>query len=340
MPLVIYWTVIVYLGVAMDEKDMRSTLEGITDIPVHDDEDVVEHYRERGYEQISYHGRPVYLFTHERDFGDRRHTVSFHGADAPFTPEHIYQYVIVKYALRGEWEIIVDGERVRLREGDCLVTDRFVPQAIPRTGPKMLGVSLILNEEFFQTELVARPTEGRSTFEHELTSIGEVHEEYRHYPTAGDPFVKNMVETAMLERLDPTVISSRTVDALIAALLAHLLDTYEKSRGIESVTAHSKLMGEIRDWVARNYRTGRLADMADQLGYQRTYLCRVIRETTGATFKQMVNAERMKHAMMLLQGGEMPAYQIAEQVGISNLTVFYRRFREWTGSTPQQWRDR
>lgn len=329
-----------YLGIIVTNRPIETSLEGLSDIPTHVDQDVVEHYRERGYERISYHGRPVYLFSNERDFGDRRHIVSFHGADAPFTPEHIYRYVIVKYAFRGTWTVVIDGKEIHLSEGDCLVTDRFVPQSIPRTKPNMLGVSIILNEEFFRQVLGSTQTGNRSIFEHQLVNIGENHEQFRHYATAGDPFVKKAVETILLERLKPSTTSYRAVDSLISALFTHLMDTYEQSRKLSSESANSKLMGEIREWITCNYQTGRLADMAEQLGYQRTYICRVIHETTGTTFKQIVNAERMKHAMMMLQVGDLPVYQIAEQVGINNLTVFYQRFRECTGTTPQKWRER
>ena len=47
----------------------------------------------------------------------------------------------------------------------------------------------------------------------------------------------------------------------------------------------------------------------------------------------------MRQAVMLLQGTQMPAYEVAQAVGISNLTQFYKRFRDFAGMTPQEYRD-
>lgn len=48
----------------------------------------------------------------------------------------------------------------------------------------------------------------------------------------------------------------------------------------------------------------------------------------------------MKKAAILLQNHELPIYEIAHQIGINNLTSFYRRFQAYYQCTPQQYRDR
>ena len=40
----------------------------------------------------------------------------------------------------------------------------------------------------------------------------------------------------------------------------------------------------------------------------------------------------------LLRGTARPIYEIAEEVGLANLTSFYQRFREYAGCTPQEYR--
>ena len=47
----------------------------------------------------------------------------------------------------------------------------------------------------------------------------------------------------------------------------------------------------------------------------------------------------MRRAALLLRGTNKPIYEIAEEVGLSNLTSFYQRFREYANCTPQAYRD-
>ena len=76
--------------------------------------------------------------------------------------------------------------------------------------------------------------------------------------------------------------------------------------------------------------------MCQHFGYDPSYTSKLIKKFAGKTFKQMVNEERMKKAMILLQNKELPVYEIAQEVGIHNLTSFYKRFHEYSGYTPQE----
>lgn len=131
------------------------------------------------------------------------------------------------------------------------------------------------------------------------------------------------------------------IDGLVAVLLTNLFRTYEDDAGaVREVQKHSELIGTLHSHIQKNYQERSLAAMAEEFGYRSTYLSALIRKMTGMTFKQMVNEERMKHAVLLLQAGNLPVYEVAESVGIANLTQFYQRFKDYVGCTPQQYRDK
>ena len=79
--------------------------------------------------------------------------------------------------------------------------------------------------------------------------------------------------------------------------------------------------------------------MCMHFGYDPSYTSKLIKQFSGKTFKQLVNEERMKKAIILLQNKQLPIYEIANEVGIHNLTSFYKRFQEYTGYTPQDYRN-
>ncbi len=71
-----------------------------------------------------------------------------------------------------------------------------------------------------------------------------------------------------------------------------------------------------------------------------SYTSKLIKKFSGKTFKQLVNEERMRQSLILLQNKETPIYTIAEDVGFSNLTSFYKKFEEFTGLKPQEYREK
>lgn len=91
---------------------------------------------------------------------------------------------------------------------------------------------------------------------------------------------------------------------------------------------------DILQYIQNNYKSGNLNEMCSHFGYEASYASRIVRKFTGKTFKELVNEECMKQALILLKNMEMPVSEIAQEVGINNLTMFYKRFEAYTGKTP------
>lgn len=306
----------------------------------HTAEEIYDHIAKR-YPRVPYHDREVFLFGQGRAFADRRHIIEFHASNSAPVPEHIYSYVLITYCYQGSFHMDVDGERVVLNEGDCIVMDRHVPHGVEPTGPDDINVNFILAEEFFEGRLLDGMADLASPFATELMTVGANHEHWRVYRTGEDEVIRTCVERILCERLEPDMTSPFIIDFFLAALLTHLLRTYEPKGEMDDVAwERAELIGTVRQYIGQHYQEGSLQQMATDLGYERTYLSKFVRQATGSTFKQLVNVERMRRAALLLRGTQRPIYEIAEEVGLANLTSFYQRFREYAGCTPQEYRTR
>lgn len=60
----------------------------------------------------------------------------------------------------------------------------------------------------------------------------------------------------------------------------------------------------------------------------------------GTSYQQIKDACRRDAAVALLRAQPLSGSAIAEQLGFSDASTFYRAFKKWTGMTPQQFRQR
>jgi len=214
-----------------------------------------------------------------------------------------------------------------------------VPHGVGATGADDRAVNVILAEEFFEGRLLDGMADLASPFATELMTLGASHSAWRYYDTRADELVRDCMERVLCERLEPDRTSPYLVDFFLAALLTHLLRSYEPKGALDDAAwERTELAGRVREYVSQHYREGNLAQMAADLGYERTYLSKFVRQATGSTFKQLVNQERMRRAALLLRGSNRPIYEVAEEVGLANLTSFYQRFRAYANCTPQEYR--
>lgn len=301
---------------------------------------VAEHYA-RTYRKISLDGRDVFLLTDEREFGGRNHNIILHGSSLPAVPENIYQFVLLTWCYSGTFTQRIAGRETAISAGETLVMDRNVPHLVHETGPGDRAFNIVLSNRFFLENMQQALAGMHTAFSMDLASRDSLHAQWRAYPTKDDELVQTLMKEILCEHYDHRVGSDEMIDGLVAVLLTHLFRTYEDdAEAAREVQKRSELIGAIRSYIQKNYQERSLAAMAEEFGYRSTYLSALIRKTTGMTFTQMVNEERMKHAMLLLQTGSLPVYEVAESVGIANLTQFYRRFKDYVGCTPQQYRDK
>ncbi len=91
--------------------------------------------------------------------------------------------------------------------------------------------------------------------------------------------------------------------------------------------------------IQNEYMTISLDALADEYGYSKSHICRLVRRASGTTFTEMVNHLRVREACRLIDSG-MSSSDAAEGSGFSDAAYFARTFRKYMGMTPGEFRHR
>lgn len=83
-----------------------------------------------------------------------------------------------------------------------------------------------------------------------------------------------------------------------------------------------------------------IAELAAEIGSNKSYVSSCINSRTGKTFNEYVNGLRVEEAKRLIleRKDGTPLSEIGESCGFSNEASFYRIFKAYTGMTPSNWR--
>ncbi|WP_412989407.1 helix-turn-helix domain-containing protein [Pediococcus siamensis] len=93
-------------------------------------------------------------------------------------------------------------------------------------------------------------------------------------------------------------------------------------------------MTEILKKISTDYKTIALRQLAKQYNYSENYLSNLFKSEVGKTFSEVLTQERLIQAHNLITSTIMPVTIIMEQVGISNKTFFYEKYKHFYHSTP------
>jgi two-component system response regulator YesN len=83
-----------------------------------------------------------------------------------------------------------------------------------------------------------------------------------------------------------------------------------------------------------------LAEVAKAVGVSHSYLSFIFKQETGINFNTYLSQYRVEQAKKLLLSTSMRIYEVAEKVGFSNPYYFSKVFKEFTGISCKEFRDK
>ncbi|MBB3329343.1 transcriptional regulator GlxA family with amidase domain [Halomonas campaniensis] len=105
--------------------------------------------------------------------------------------------------------------------------------------------------------------------------------------------------------------------------------------------AEDAVIARCQVWVAQHYDThSPVAGMVEQSGLTDRSFKRRFRQATGMTPMEYVHTLRLEEAKQMLESGEAPIDEVAEQVGYADPSFFRALFRRRVGLTPSHYRRR
>ena len=101
------------------------------------------------------------------------------------------------------------------------------------------------------------------------------------------------------------------------------------------------------DRIEQQMQSGRLFEdpnltlrgLASEVGILPNYVSQTLNAKIGKTFFDYVNDYRVEAAKKVLHTTQLPAHDVALEVGFNSRSAFYRAFKNTTGMTPKQFRD-
>ena len=249
-------------------------------------------------------------------------------------PKHRHNYVEMMIVLSGSITHRIDGEPLTLSTGEILIMNKHVTHSVDRSGKDDIGVNIIMSDRFIGG--VAGELSGTvfsSLIKENAKDGGSAI--YLAFRTGGRKYIDNAIENLLFEltvRGEDVGVMSGTVSLLLRYL----------SLENEELLLHGNVKADkeearrlsILSYIKASYRTASLSELSDKLYLTVPYLSKLIKESFGKSFKELVVDERMERAKGAIEGTTLPIGDVIRSVGYENESYFHREFKKRYGYTP------
>lgn len=101
-----------------------------------------------------------------------------------------------------------------------------------------------------------------------------------------------------------------------------------------------QLVRQVHEYIDAHLDSATLQSIADHVSLHPVYLSKVYKQETSQSIGDTIYRRRMERATHLLRNTKLKIYEITTMLGYSNAHYFIKLFKEYSGLTPQEYRDR
>lgn len=258
-----------------------------------------------------------------------------------YTPAiaHSHTFFELTYVYDGNCEQEINGQSVHMRTGDFLIMPPGVRHSISVFNESIIiqiPVKKATLENIFFNFL--RDDNILSMFF--INSIYAQHvNDYIIFHSGDDHHIRTAVSYVLLENINREKHWQNIMINTTMNIFVLLLRNYEKSVELPSIVKKTDVQrfGLVR-FIQENYTDISLEKIAEKFHYTPEYTSKLIKETTGMNYKEILQRVRIEKAEYLLTDSNLTVLNIGLQVGYENVEHFIRTFKKLNGMTPSAYR--
>jgi AraC-like DNA-binding protein/mannose-6-phosphate isomerase-like protein (cupin superfamily) len=255
-------------------------------------------------------------------------------------PLHRHAWLELFYVYAGHCQATINGKKVGMEMGDVCIMDTHAVHAIDPIGQEDVVLTCLMQPEYCHAQFLGRLAGGGTLaqFLSQALEHSNERDQYLLFHTADVPIMRELFENAFCEYLDPGVCGKDMLDSYMNLIFIQLARCYQTTKEKEYQKDSRRYITEVLRYIEQNFATCTLEETAEQFDFHPNYLSRALKKATGASFKDLVDQNRLQQAAFLLRNTVLPISEIAQECGWSNQTQFYKKFVDGYGETPRRYR--
>lgn len=254
---------------------------------------------------------------------------------------HTNCYFEMYYAFAGNTPILFENETVSMTPGTVLIVPPSTVQACTCSSDDSIVFSFTLRASTFSQVFFKHLSKQNVMSLFFMQALNEDSTTpYLRFDTGGDLAVEGLLYYISCEFHSDNAYRSQMLNSLMSTFFLLLLQHYEDTA---QISKRSSLLWKpeflsLFHHIQAHYTSVTLAELSQRYNYSQRQIIRIIQNCTGKTFSKLLIQMRMEKAAQLLSSIPTPSIaEIAEHVGYSTLSSFYRTFTGYYGYTPKEY---
>lgn len=268
-------------------------------------------------------------------FANKDIYISKHNRYADY-PAHTHQFLEINYMVSGNCHQTVDGHEILLHQHDLLLIDIGCTHTIKKLNTNDIMINILFQNTNISIDWLNNLKKSQSLLYSLLLNRSYGEENINHFilfKHNNHSQINSVIENLVNEYVKKRPFYNEVISSYLQILLTELVRNYQ-IKPTSTLSSSQKTVTEVLHDIEHHYREITLTKEAAKLGYNKNYLSNLLKNKTGKSFSGLLTYQRLINARLLLTSTNQPIRDIMEQVGITNKTFFYKKYKEQYSELP------
>lgn len=255
-------------------------------------------------------------------------------------PPHVHSFVEINYMYSGSCEQIINGKSRNLKEGEMILIDCETVHAIGYTNENDIMINLMIHKNYLNNTFINRLSSDSIISRFFINAMNQKtnHNNYIIFHSSENRRLSVFMNELLLEYYSPSLNSCEILDNLFILIISELVNIFGHDMNKKRDNPSQFSIIPVLKHIESNYKTITLEKTASFFNINPNYLTTLLKQQTGYSYKELILMEKMKTAQKLLTNTDMSIKEVANTIGYSNLTFFYKKFKEFFHCLPNEYR--
>lgn len=255
---------------------------------------------------------------------------------------HSHDYIELIFVYSGTIKQEIERKDIELKKGEILLLDMNVKHKIAVAGEEDIAINILMKKKFFDWVFMSHFSKNDIIFDFIAKAIydNKKTKQYLVFRTSENSVIWDMMIKILMEYYEPQIGMDTAIRSYIALLFTELFRDYRQNLNQKIVSQiDTTINSEVIGYIDKHYKTITLVETAEHFNFNTDYMGKLIKNITGNSFTSIIKDKKLEEACCLLRHSQNSVTDVVNEIGYSNVSYFYKQFKQKYGVTPDELRN-
>lgn len=258
-------------------------------------------------------------------------------------PSHSHDWMELAFLYSGSCEFSLQDQTVVLTKGQCLLVNRNTIHSVGACRENDILINFLIRKSYLNANFFNRFSHRNFVTNYLLDSLNNksMQDGFILFRSESNDRLYQLITDFLCVYYDESKLWQQDVlNSYITLIFIELAKVFQTQLPDSAVNSSQQITFELLTYIDEHFMNCTLASMAEQFHMNANYFSRYVKKHTGSSFKELIQTARLRSAVSLLENSSLSTSEVASRAGYENVSFFYKKFKEFYGCSPAEYRRR